>query len=183
MKTAQPKKTKIPSAIVGAAGEHFVMGELLRRGFIAALAPQGAPNMDILIADTFGNHLLSIQVKTRTTIGGDGGWHMSEKHEKIKGSKLLYVFVDLGKPTGESPDYFIIPAITVAKIVFETHKAWERNPGKRGQQRSQTNKMRRIRPDNTSSYTAEKPEYTLGWMDSYKSAWHFLENSNSVRHR
>ncbi len=166
--------SKVSPAIVGAAGEHFVMGELLRRGFVSALAPQGAPNMDILIADTAGDHLFSIQVKTRTTVGGDGGWHMSEKHEKIIGKRLLYIFVDLGKPNGEYPDYYIIPANTVAKVVYETHKAWERNPGKGGRERSQTNKMRRIVPDYSRNYTNEKPAYTVGWMDTYKNAWHFL---------
>jgi hypothetical protein len=166
---------KISSAIVGAAGEHFVMGELLRRGHIAALAPQGAPNLDILIADKDGNHLYSVQVKTRTTIGGDGGWHMSEKHEKVRGKRLFYVFVDLGKPAGEVPEYYIIPADVVAKVVYETHKAWERNPGKDGRQRSLSNKMRRILPDYSGCYTAEQPQYTLGWLDPYKNAWDRFE--------
>lgn len=88
--------------------------------------------MDILIADEIGNRLFSIQVKTRTTIGGDGGWHMTDKHERIVGKHLYYVFVDLGKPLGCNPDYYIIPADIVAKVVYETHKAWERNPGKGG---------------------------------------------------
>lgn len=151
------------------------MGELLRRGHIAALAPQGAPNMDILIADVRGTHLFSIQVKTRTTVGGDGGWHMGVKHESIKGERLFYVFVDLGKPEFQRPDYFVIPSHTVATVVRDTHKAWERNPGKRGQQRSLTNKMRRIKPDYSDCYTAETPQYTFGWMNIYREAWHHFD--------
>jgi hypothetical protein len=34
------------STLLGAAGEHYVMAELLRRGYVAALAPQGVPNAD-----------------------------------------------------------------------------------------------------------------------------------------
>ena len=40
---------KIPSTLVGAAGEYYVLSQLLRRGWIAAPAPDGAPNMDILV--------------------------------------------------------------------------------------------------------------------------------------
>ena len=39
------------TTLTGAAGEHFVMSELLRRGFIAALAPAGVPNCDIVVTD------------------------------------------------------------------------------------------------------------------------------------
>lgn len=124
--------TKTGTAVTGAAGEHFVMGELLRRGHIAALAPQGAPNMDILIADRSGQQLFSVQVKTRASKGGDRGWHMSEKHESITGDKLFYVFVDLSTPQGEAPAYFVMPANAVARAVRETHAAWARNPGFRG---------------------------------------------------
>ena len=131
--------------------------------------------MDILIADEAGQRLFSIQVKTRRSPGGDGGWHMSQKHENIRGNRLFYVFVNLTKPLGEAPDYYVMPADIVADVVTETHAAWERNPGKRGQKRSQTNPMRRIRPDNSSSYTKEKPQYTSGWMDPFKDAWHFFE--------
>lgn len=131
--------------------------------------------MDILIADEIGNRLFSIQVKTRSTIGGDGGWHMTDKHERIVGKHLYYVFVDLGKPLGCNPDYYIIPADIVAKVVYETHKAWERNPGMGGRQRSQTNKMRRILPDYSKNYTAEPPQYTAGWLTPYLNAWHYFD--------
>ena len=132
--------------------------------------------MDILIADLTGQQLYAIQVKTRASVGGDGGWYMSQKHETIVGERLFYVFVDLGKPKDEVPDYFIIPANTVAEIVRETHAAWERNPGARGQQRSQTNTIRRIRPDFSSNYTNEPPQFTMGWMEPYRSAWHYFED-------
>ena len=64
------------STLLGAAGEYHVMAELLRRGYIAAIAPQGAPNADIVVTDIEGSRHCSIQVKTRRDIGSDGGWHM-----------------------------------------------------------------------------------------------------------
>ena len=85
------------STLLGAAGEHFVMSELLWRGYIAALAPQGVPNADIVVTDITSSHLCTIQVKTRRDLGSDGGWHMKEKHEKIRSDRLFYCLVDFGK--------------------------------------------------------------------------------------
>lgn len=69
------------STVLGAAGEHYVMSLLLRHGFIAALAPVGVPNTDIVVTDDIGDRLCAIQVKTRVDKDSDGGWHMSEKHD------------------------------------------------------------------------------------------------------
>ncbi len=88
---------KINSRIVGAAGEYYVLSQLLRRGWIAALAPDGAPNMDILVTDENNDKLCAIQVKTRRDTGGDKGWHMRRKHETMIADDLFYVFVDVGK--------------------------------------------------------------------------------------
>lgn len=52
------------NTLLGAAGEHYVMSELLRRGYIAALALQGVPNADIVVTDIDGTRLCSIQVKS-----------------------------------------------------------------------------------------------------------------------
>ena len=72
-----PSKT----SLTGVGGEHYVLSELLRRGYIAALAPTGVPNADIVVTNMEGSRLCSIQVKSRRGVGADGGWHMSKKHE------------------------------------------------------------------------------------------------------
>ena len=82
------------TSLTGAAGEHFVMSELLRRGFIAALAPVGVPNCDIVVTDDIGDRLCAIQVKSRNSTGTDGGWHMGKKHEGLTAPTLFYCFVD-----------------------------------------------------------------------------------------
>ena len=65
-----PSKT----SLTGVAGEHYVLSELLRQGYIAALAPMGVPNADIVVTDMDGSRLCSIQVKTRRGIRANGGW-------------------------------------------------------------------------------------------------------------
>jgi hypothetical protein len=96
------------NTLLGAAGEHYVMCELLRRGYIAALAPHGVPNADIVVTDIEGTRLCSIHVKTRR-YGSSGGWIMSAKHERIRGERLFYCFVDFQKVANESPSYLLFP--------------------------------------------------------------------------
>src|SRR5271170_2200026 len=105
------------STLLGAAGEHYVMAELLRRGYIAALAPQGVPNADIVVTDLEGTRLCSIQVKTRRDIGSDGGWHMKAKHEDIRGDRHFYCFVNFGKTTDDRPTVHVLPSVLVADVL------------------------------------------------------------------
>jgi hypothetical protein len=39
------------TSLTGPAGQHYVMYELLRRSYIAALAPTGVPNTDIVVTE------------------------------------------------------------------------------------------------------------------------------------
>lgn len=95
--------------LIGAAGEHFVMAELLRRGYIAALAPGGLDEYDILVMKP----PVQIQVKSRTR-SGDGGWTMTPKHESLTRPGLWYVFVD----------FELAPAATVATVIRRSHEEY-----------------------------------------------------------
>lgn len=161
------------TALLGAAGEHFIMCELLRRGYIAALAPQGVPNTDIVVTDLTGHRLCTIQVKSRRDIGADGGWHMGPKHERIIGDRLFYCFVDFGKTPKDRPSVFVMPSSVVAEVISVSHKAWLSVPGAKGQKRNDS-KMRRLMPDYKKSYHPNPTPYPLGWMDQYRDAWHLL---------
>jgi hypothetical protein len=164
------------STLTGAAGEHYVMCQLLRRGFIAALAPAGVPNCDIVVTDDIGDRLCAVQVKTRNNLGADGGWHMSRKHESLMAASLYYCFVDFGDGTDQPPVTHVIPAAVVAKALAECHQAWLNQPGAKGQQR-RDNDMRRLRPgyDNLNVES-----YRTGWLEPYREAWHLLgEQSGS----
>lgn len=159
------------TTLLGAAGEHFVMSELLRRGFIAALAPHGVPNTDVVVTDVESTHLCSIQVKTRRDIGSDGGWHMKAKHEQIKGSRLFYCFVDFGKEIDSRPNVHVIPATVVAETLKITHQEWLIAPGKNGRPHKDGD-MRRLLPNYAKG--GRPSRYTQGWLDQYRDAWHLL---------
>ncbi len=161
------------TALLGAAGEHFVMCELLRRGYIAALAPQGVPNTDIVVTDLTGHRLCTVQVKARRNAGSDGGWHMALKHEEIMGDRLFYCFVDFGSTPKDPPLIFVMPSRIVAEVIRSSHRVWLSNPGRNGQQRNDS-KMRRMLPDYSKAYHPETTPYTDGWMDHYKDAWDLL---------
>jgi len=67
-------KPKQNSTMLGAAGEHYVMCQLLRRQMIAALTPAGVPDADIIVSNRLGDRLSAVQVKARRDIGSDGGF-------------------------------------------------------------------------------------------------------------
>jgi hypothetical protein len=166
---AEKKDDKPNSTIFGAAGEHYVMSQLLRRNMIAALAPAGVPNADIVVTDKLGDRLCAVQVKVRRDIGADGGWHMGQKHEEIRSPNLFYCFVDFGKSLTDQPRTWIVPSEVVATFVQTTHKDWLSTPGARGQERNDSS-LRRFRP----SYEP-LAEYKLGWLNPYFENWESLE--------
>lgn len=160
-----------PSTVLGAAGEHYVMSLLLRHGFIAALAPVGVPNCDIVVTDDIGDRLCAVQVKTRIDKGSDGGWHMSRKHENISSPGLFYSFLDFGKTLTSLPVCYVVPSGIVADVVSRSHATWLSQPGKRGQERND-GELRRFLPD----YTKVGLDIGCGpgWLEQYREAWGVL---------
>jgi hypothetical protein len=170
---------KISSVIVGAAGEYHVLSQLLRRGWIAALAPDGAPNMDILVTDESSNRLCAIQVKTRRDKGTDKGWHMKQKHEEMVADDLFYIFVDVGKKPSDDTTCHIVPSSIVADCLKRCHKAWLEAPGQGGRPHQDHN-MRRLLPDYSKIHPPSArgktsiSEYSSGWIDKYLEDWSVL---------
>lgn len=164
------------STLIGSAGAHFVLCQLLRHGWVAALAPEGVPNTDIIVTDIEGNRQCAIQVKTRRDIGSDKGWHMSKKHESIVSPTLFYCFVDMGKSESDSPVTFVIPSTVVAAVLREAHQLWLDTPGKNGRAHND-NDMRRLLPDYARGRELS-PELMqrigLGWMEQYREKWDVL---------
>lgn len=161
------------TSLLGAAGEHFILSELLRRGNIAALAPQGVPNTDIVVTDLTGHRLCTIQVKSRLDKGRDGGWHMRPKHEELVADGLFYCLVDFGRSVEDRPNVFVMPSAIVAEVVKASHKAWLSTPGSRGQQRKDS-AVRRLLPDYSATYKPHPTPYSAGWMEPFRNAWHIL---------
>lgn len=159
------------STVLGAAGEHYVMSLLLRNGFIAALAPVGVPNCDIVVTDDIGDRLCAIQVKTRVAKGSDGGWHMSRQHETIYSPTLFYAFLDFGKSLTAPPVCYVIPSKVVADVITRSHIAWLASPGFKGQQRNDT-AFRRFLPD--FDRKGLMIGCGAGWLEPYREAWHTI---------
>lgn len=157
-----------PSSLLGAAGEHYVMSQLLRRGLIAALAPVGVPTADIVVTDDIGDRAYAIQVKTRRELGSDGGWHMKAKHEDIRGASLFYVFLSFQNDVRALPDAFVVPSGVVAEVLRVSHRTWLARPG-RGGRPHKDGEMRRFLPDYSHLDLAEA--YGPGWLDAYRDAW------------
>lgn len=166
-----------PSSLLGAAGEHYVMSQLLRRGLIAALAPVGVPTADIVVTDDVGERACAIQVKTRRQLGSDGGWHMKAKHEGIRGASLFYVFLSFPNDVGALPDAFVVPSGVVAKVLHISHQTWLARPGRKGQPHKD-GEMRRFLPDYSHLDLADN--YGPAWLEPYRDAWGQLRADASL---
>lgn len=163
------------STLIGPAGQHYVLCQLLRQGWVAALAPEGVPNVDIIVTDMKANRQCAIQVKARSGRGHDKGWHMGEKHEKLVSSNLYYCFVDFGD---DSPTTYVIPAKVVASKIRLSHKTWLERPGKNNREHKD-NPIRRLLPDysKTIKNLSSKEMKLLGpgWMEQYRENWEILK--------
>ena len=152
--------------LVGAAGEYLVLSRLLNLGYLAAQAPRGTRKVDVLVNHLENKPPCLIQVKTRTGIDADQGWHMSEKHEAIKDADMFYCFVALGDIHS---DVYVIPASIVAKVVKDESDSWLATPGAKGQQHNYT-KMRRLQ----NKYKYDVKSAPDGWMDKFLEKWKLL---------
>lgn len=161
-------RTPLQRALVGPAGEHYVLFRLYQQGILASLAPPGAPTVDVLVLSPDETVIANLQVKTRT-YGTDGGWHMKAKHEQIANARYLYAFVDL-EPDG--PAVYIVPSRTVAEVLSRAHAAWLATPG-RGGRAHEDHDMRRVLP----TYGFDVPGYPSGWLNQYLERWDLLETA------
>jgi hypothetical protein len=163
---ASPPPT--PTALVAAAGEHYVLHRLFRHGLLAALAPRNEPNFDVIVFGKKNAVAATIQVKARTR-GADGGWMMRRKHEQLVEDGLFYAFVDLEIP--DAVVTYVLPSAIVARTLKRTHEDWLKAPGKGGQVHNDSD-MRRIRP----AYEWSSAAFQKGWLDYWKERWDLLEN-------
>ena len=164
------------TTLTGAAGEHFVMYRLLRMGYIAALAPVGVPNVDIIVTDIEGNRAAAIQVKTRNKKGSDGGWHMSLKHEEIVAKSIFYCFVELDDDPTVPSVVYVMPSKVVAAALRETYQVWLSLPGKAGRTHIDS-KMRRLVPDYSRTIKLKHlaiNSRSAGWMEEYRERWDLI---------
>ena len=140
-------------------------------GKIAAQAPRGVPNADIVVSSVNGDHLCVVQVKARRGEGADRGWHMRVKHESLISPNLFYAFVDFANPL--QPITYIVPSKVVATVLTSMHIAWLERPGQKGQRRNDSD-FRRFLPDYSRNCGDSAGIYVDGWLDKYQEAWDLL---------
>ena len=116
----RPRKSGIPT---GNAGEYFVMGELLRRGYDAQLADRNTKEYDILVGRQTDKVLRKVQVKSVRS----QPWYVKTKsYEGALGDQLT-IFVLLGDETARKPvRYFITKNHEVANHIHYPKK-WKNN--------------------------------------------------------
>ena len=163
---------RVNTTILGAAAEHYVMCQLLRRGRIAALAPAGVPDADIIVSNRLGSSLAAVQVKARRGVG-NGGWVLNKRHEDIRRALLFYAFVDLGREPTDTPQCWVVPSAIVAEVIKENHIAWLAAPGRNGQAHRDT-EMRSLMHD----YSRRGLGRARGWLDPYREAWHLVASAS-----
>ena len=177
------KDNRPQSAVLGASGEYLVLSHLLRLNFIAGKAPDNIKDYDLIVHNKDGTSSSPIQVKT--TFKKDA-WILKKKHEEpIK--NLVFCFVYMSKDSDKS-EIFVIDSKTVSNFVKTGHKIWLKLPGLKGQKHNDT-KMRQLSRDpfknvvrktkNYKEYLTKEEikfleEYSSGWMDKYKDAWHLI---------
>ena len=103
------RKSGIPT---GNAGEYFVMGELLRRGYDAQLADRNTKGYDLLVGLPSDKNMRKIQVKTVRL----PPWYVSKTQFERGNLDFVTVYVFLGAEKSKNPiRYFIAKNGQLAK--------------------------------------------------------------------
>jgi len=98
---ARKRKSGIPT---GNAGEYFVMGELLRRGFDAQLADRNTKTYDLLVGRPEEAALRKVQVKTVRV----QPWYVNTSDFEEESLDRVTIYVLVGPEHGRKPvRYFI----------------------------------------------------------------------------
>ena len=151
--------------IIGNAGEYLVVGELLKRGVIAAPAPRNNPGFDVLA--TNGIKSLNIRVKTKTEAANSWVWICKKDgaiFKNLSDEPDFTVLVDL-KDSQTSPNYYIIPTVELDKKLREIFEYWLKSPSRRASKpHNPNNKMRRI----GASENQQK------WLSQWMGAWSLI---------
>jgi hypothetical protein len=119
----QTSKKRASGVPTGNAGEYFVMGELLRRGWDAQLADRNTKGYDILIGYPEEPMLRKVQVKTVR----QPPWYVNLSNFEDEFLERSTIYVLLGKADSEAPvRYFIAKN---SDIVGTIHRpsGWDAN--------------------------------------------------------
>ena len=188
MKKKIDKKIKNPlipqSSVIGAAGEHLVLSNLLRLNFVAGQSPYNTKDYDLVVLNKNGTSSSPIQVKTALN---KDGWVMKKKDETPI-ANLIFCFVYLEIDSNKT-EIYIIDSKTVSEILNFSHRIWLKVPGLKGRKHNDNN-MRVLSRNNAVIVGKIKnfeeyldadeinflANHSEGWLNKYKDAWHLIGN-------
>lgn len=110
----------------GNASQFYIAGELCRRGYSAVVTLGNTPNVDILCSNREGTRFAHIQVKT--FVPGNRTCSVGTKAMKPFGPSFFWVLGGIQVGTGQSFEYYIIPAEVMAHHVTYAHDLWLKTP-------------------------------------------------------
>jgi len=152
-------------ALIGNAGEYYVVAELLKRGIVAALAPRNAPSFDILA--TRKNQTVKIRVKTKSqeypiwqySVKKDGSiFRDLSKHGDFT------VLVDLAMET-KNLKFYIVPTYQINEWLKKDFEKWVSTPGKNNRPHDPANKKRNLSQE---KYARELSKCLNKWEKLWK---------------
>ena len=154
-------------SLIGNAGEYYVMAELLKRGWIAALAARNAPDFDILA--TKDGQMVKIRVKTKTEHFDPWQWAAKKDGSIFRNITQAGDFTVLVNLTEDNQqmDYFILPTGMLDQILKDDFQVWLNTPGVRGQPHNPGNVKRNL------SYTKYQE-----FLAEFQNAWECLQTQS-----
>jgi glycosyltransferase involved in cell wall biosynthesis len=119
------RQQKQSNALIGAAGVHFVVSELSRRGLIALPTTRNTAGIDVVVVNTNGTGHANLQVKTSGR--KVRFWPIGKRYKELRGKRNYYVFVRYLKKENQF-EVFLESAAEVTKQV----QPRERKKAKKG---------------------------------------------------
>lgn len=123
---------RLKTNLAGAAGESYVLAELLRRKYVASTLYNCAKDYDLLAYHPKLNKHLKIQVKTSQSKRLE--WKLGERPPYYD-ADTFYVFVTMVEE--KMPEYYIVDS----KTVYDVAEARHNTPTRDGEERSNGRKF------------------------------------------
>jgi hypothetical protein len=162
----------VASALAGNAGEFFVLAELTRRGWTAALTARNNRAYDILAKRD--DEFAAIRVKTKTAVSDAFRWSAKLEGEiflELTNKDDFCVLVDIPGDMNVGPTYYVVPTPVIDKWLKDDFHTWVATPGAKGQQRAIDNRQRIVHLD------GDPTRLSYGYRQKlapYKGAWDTL---------
>lgn len=116
-KPLRKKKSGIPT---GNAGEYFVMGELLRRGYDAQLADRNTKGYDLLVGKASSASLTKVQVKSVRA----APWYVLLRNYN-ESPRQITIYVLVGSMDANKPVRYFIAKNRKVKDHIHSPKGWK----------------------------------------------------------